>query len=294
VRRRPEALLGDRIPLDDHIADDVVLTRGNGVLAMFAVEGVFPDTADEADIARWSGQWHTALKNIAAEDVELTVYQCRGEAEPADSEGGSHRAPFARELDSAYRKRLYGEALYRNRLYLAVQLHPPTAAAQSVERFLAEARHDPRAGIDERTNRLGEICGLIEAQLGGFGLRRLGYVRRGQVIFDEIAEAIVFAMTGVWRPVGATTGRMGHAMFSEAIRFRRRHLEIDGAGDPVCAAMFAFKEYPAVTWPGIFHGLATAPTARPWRSLTGFCRMRPEWERSVASSTRCWRRATRR
>ena len=79
------------------------------------------------------------------------------------------------------------------------------------------------------------------------------------MIFDEIAEAIVFAMTGTWRKIGATTGRMGHAMFSEALRFRRKHLEIHGAGDPAYAAMYAFKEYPATTWPGMFHGLAVAP-----------------------------------
>ena len=48
-------------------------------------------------------------------------------------------------------------------------------------------------------------------------------------------------------------------MFSEALRFRRRHLEIHGAGDPAYAAMYAFKEYPATTWPGMFHGLAVAP-----------------------------------
>jgi type IV secretion system protein VirB4 len=259
VRKRPETLFGDKIPLEDHIADDVVLTRGNGVLAMFTVEGVFPDTADAADIARWFEQLHNALKNIAAEDVELTVYQCRGEAEPLSCEAGLHRAPFAHELDSAYRERLYGGALYQNRLYLAVQLHPPNVAAQSLARFLADARSDPRAGIDERRNRLTEVCDLLQAQLGGFGLRRLRYIRRGQVVFDEIAEAIVFAMTGVRRPIGATTGRMGHAMFSEALRFRRRHIEIDGAGAPAYAAMFAFKEYPATTWPGMFHGLATAP-----------------------------------
>ena len=138
-------------------------------------------------------------------------------------------------------------------------MHAPPAAAQSVARFLADAGTDPRVGINERKSRLNEICDLLQAQLGLFGLRRLGYVRRGRVIFDEIAEAIVFAMTGAWRQIGATTGRMGHAMFSEALRFRRKHLEIHGAGDPAYAAMYAFKEYPATTWPGMFHGLAVAP-----------------------------------
>jgi type IV secretion system protein VirB4 len=259
VAKRPEALLGDKIPLVDHIADDIVLTRSNGVLAMLAVDGVFPDTADETDIAAWFHRLHNALKNIAAEDVELTVYHCRGEADPSGFEEGLHRTTFARELDAAYRDSLFRGFLYSNRLFLAVQLHPPNAATQGVARFLADAGTDPRAGIDDRKNRLTEICDLLQAQLSKFGLRRLSYVRRGPVIFDEIAEAIVFAMTGTWRPIGATTGRMGNAMFSEALRFRRKHVEIHGAGAPAYAAMYAFKEYPATTWPGMFHGLAVAP-----------------------------------
>jgi type IV secretory pathway VirB4 component len=168
VAKRPEALLGDKIPLEDHIADDVVLTRGNGVLAMFSADGVFPDTADDTDIAAWFDRLHNALKNIAAEDVELTVYQCRGEADPSGYQAGPHHAPFARELDAAYRDSLFRGLLYSNRLFVAVQLHPPNVAAQSVVRFLADTGTDPRAGINERKNRLTEICDLLQAQLGLF------------------------------------------------------------------------------------------------------------------------------
>ena len=38
------------------------------VLAMFSADGVFPDTADDTDIAAWFDRLHNALKNIAAED----------------------------------------------------------------------------------------------------------------------------------------------------------------------------------------------------------------------------------
>ena len=76
-----ETLLGDLIPVEDHIADDVVLTRDNGVMAMLEVAGVFSDTADDGAIATWFDRVHNAYKNIAAEDVELTIYQCRGEAD---------------------------------------------------------------------------------------------------------------------------------------------------------------------------------------------------------------------
>jgi type IV secretion system protein VirB4 len=74
-----------------------------------------------------------------------------------------------------------------------------------------------------------------------------------------MAEALVFALTGIPRPIGATTGRMGNAMFSETIRFKRRHIEIDGAAGTSYTAMFAMREYPLVTRPGMFHGLAIAP-----------------------------------
>ncbi|MGH7226588.1 MAG: hypothetical protein ACRELF_25515, partial [Gemmataceae bacterium] len=63
-----------------------MLTKGNGVLAMFAVDGVCPDTADENDLMAWFDQLHNALKNIAADDVEIIVYQCRGEAPPESCE----------------------------------------------------------------------------------------------------------------------------------------------------------------------------------------------------------------
>ena len=146
MTKRPEALLGVKVLLEDHIADDVVLTRGNGVLAMFSADGMFPDTADDTEIAAWFDRLQNALKNIAAADVELTVYQCRGEADPSGYQTGLHRAPSARELDAAARDSLFGGLLYANRLFLAVQVHALPAAAQSVGRFLAETGKDPRSG----------------------------------------------------------------------------------------------------------------------------------------------------
>jgi type IV secretion system protein VirB4 len=245
--------------MEDHITDNVVLMRDNGAMAMFAVRGVFPDTADDVAAATSYDRVLNVYKNIAAEDVELTFYQCRGEVERSVFEDGLHRSQFARDLDTTYRDSLIRGTLYSNRLYLAIEVHAPNVAVQSISKFLADGVTDPRAGINERKDRLNEICDLLQVQLGAFGLRRLGYVQRGRVIFDELAEAIVFAMTGTWRQIGATTGRMGHAMFSEMLRFRRKHVEIHGAGDPTYAVMLAFKEYPATTWPGMFHGLAMAP-----------------------------------
>ena len=152
----------------------MVLTRGNGVMAMQEADGVYADTADHVDIAASYDQLHNTLKNIAADDVELTVYQCRGEADPSIHERGLHQTRFAHDLDAAYRDGLFRGSLYANRLFLAIQIHAPNVAAQSVSRFLSDAVTDPRAGINERKDRLNEICDLLQVQLRAFGLRRLG------------------------------------------------------------------------------------------------------------------------
>jgi type IV secretion system protein VirB4 len=254
-----EALIGDKINLDDHISDDVILMRDQGVSAMYAVAGVSPDTADEAGLAGWFDTLHNAYPNIAADDIEITIYQCRGDAEPTLYRDGPHTSEFARDLAAAYKENLFRGSLYSNKIFLGITIHGPNAAAQGITKFFADATADPRAGINERMTRLNDICALLQSQLGVFGLKRLGYVKRGHVIFSEIAEAIVLAMTGKWRQIPASTGKLSHAMFSEAIRFRRKRIEFHGAGDPTFAEMYAFKEHPATTWPGMFHGLGMAP-----------------------------------
>jgi hypothetical protein len=144
VAKRPEALLGDKILLEDHIADDVVLTRGNGVLAAFSADGVFPDTADDTDIAARFARLHNAEK-YRGRGWRTDGLSVPRRGRPLGLSDGA--APGAvRELDAAARDSLFGGLLYANRLFLAVQVHAPPAAAQSGGRFLAETGKDPRSG----------------------------------------------------------------------------------------------------------------------------------------------------
>jgi type IV secretion system protein VirB4 len=254
-----EIMLGDQLPFEDHIEDRLVLMSGNGVMAAWALDGVYPDTVDLIDEAYWNEQLHTALKNIASADIEVMTYQCRGETDRSFYRPGNHKAPFARELEAAYLDNLFRGTLYSNRLYLTIQLHAPNKAAQSISSFFADAASDPKADIMARAERLNQICELVQSQLREFKPRRLGYVTRGNVVFSEIAEAIVHAVTGRYRQIPASTGRLGNAMFSERLKFRKGRIEFHGAGDVTYAEMYAFKEYPATTWPGMFYGLSVAP-----------------------------------
>jgi type IV secretion system protein VirB4 len=254
--------ISGHLPLGDHISDTAVTSLDGGVMAVFEIDGVSPDTADDADINNWFAQLHTSYKNIHADDIELRVYRCRGEVDCPIYE--CERPPFARDLERAYREKLARTSLYLNTVYLLIHIHPPNTV-QTATRFFSESYSDPRTGIEDRLFRLDEICGLLQSQLAKFGIRRLSYATRGQMLFDEMAEALAFAATGKWRPVPATTGKIGPSIFSEDISFKSwRMIRLIGAGEPYCATMFAFKNYPAVTWPGMFADFMVSP----YRSTT--------------------------
>jgi len=266
-----EPLIGEEIQLEGRIWDDVVPTKKNGVFAMFSVDGVYPDTADEHDLVAWFEQFHNAQKSIQAEDVELFVYRCHGEVDPEDYRASDHATLFedfdptlSQALDDAYRERLFAETLYINRLYLGILIHAPSITTQSISRFFSEDT-DPRAGINRRRTRLDEICNLLQAQLSNFGLRRLGYDadRVPGLLFDEIAEALAFAGTGLERQIGATTGRLGNAIFSEDIHFRPSNspkwIEFEQPAGTTCGVIYDFKDYPASTAPWMLDALSVAP-----------------------------------
>ena len=256
---RRERLVSDYVPLVDHATDTVVLLDDSSVFAMFAIEGMPWETADPVDINRWHTDYNTALRNIAADTVILSVYQSRGVADPRVFASGTFKSEFAEALDRKYRARLFGGLLYSNQLFLGLQIRPPRYAGETLGEHFARRSRPADEAPEERQQRLEDACALLQRSLAAYRPRRLGTVCRGNAVFSEIAEAIVFAMTGVWRPIGLTTGRLGNAMFSEQIIVGREAIEIRAPGRSHYAAAFGMREYPASTWPGMLGALSLAP-----------------------------------
>lgn len=254
-----ERLLSSYIPLVGHTREDVVLHNDGSVTAMVAVAGVAWETADVVDIIRRHDDYNTALRNIADDTLTISTYQCRGMADPSIYPERVFPSAFATSLNARYREQLFGRSLYNNQLYLGVTIRPARYAGDLVAAQMAKRSKTADEAPEDRIQRLQDVCALIQAKLSAYGTRRLGIATRGHGVFSEIAEAIVFAMTGIWRPIGLSTGRLGDAMFSERIITGREAIEIRTPGWSVFAAMFGMKEYPASTWPGMFSALSVAP-----------------------------------
>ena len=242
------------LPLVGHASDGAVVLSDGSLLGMFAAEGIPADTADPEDIGAWHHAYNLALRNLADDSVTLSIYQCRGLASLDEYPPASAPAGFAARLDRRYRDRLFDGLLYQNRLYIAFQVRPRRFAGDTSGR--GEAARD---ATEDRLRRLEVLCEQAASGLGAYRPRRLGLVTRGSALFSEIAEAIAFALTGVWRPVGVSTGRMGRAMLSEQVIVGREAVEIRGAGRSSYAAALGLREYPAQTWPGMLGALSAAP-----------------------------------
>lgn len=250
MARAFQRLAGDAIPLDGHITPDVVLMRDGSVMTMFEVRGVYPGASDAIDRNNWSMHWHNALLNIAAEDVELFVYECRGTADGAALEPALCTRDFAFQLDRSYRAHLADGMLYLNRLYIALIIRAPL-----IRRV---GRAGVQAAVDQRLRRLQEVAALLMVQTRAFGLTRLGQKTRRGFVYSEIAEALGFALTGVWREIPLTTGRLGSSLITDWVRFRGGVVEYAGSGQRF-GQLLGWRDPPANTIAGMFHGLSHAP-----------------------------------
>lgn len=256
MRFKKERQISAYLPLWGHVTDHAILLDDGSVFGMFEVTGLPWETSGEVDVLRRHIRLNATYKNIANDTIILSVYQCRGMSDPSCYPVGIFRTAFSGELDSVYRNRLFDCALYDNRIYLGVQIRPPRYAGE----FVGERVWQKTEELDEeRLQKLEDVCAFLQSDLTAYSPRRLGLVWRGHSYFVEIAEALVFAMTGYHRQIPLTSGRLGESMFSEKIIVGREAIEYRLPGSSWFGAMFGMKHFPTPTWPGMFGRILTAP-----------------------------------
>lgn len=257
-------LVSDWVPWEDWLDERAVLLSDGSACAWLEVEGKSAETANALDLNVWHEELNQALRQIATDRLVYTTLLCHGVHDDAVLPVEPCRIPFAADLRAEYRANLLRNSLYFNKLYVVLQYRPAAPAGEWIGDKIGRAaeRLDRPAAQDSAADRAAQVervAALLAEQLRDYKVRRLGAVRRdGRGWYNEIAEAQVFAATGLWREVGLTTGRMGNAMFSEDVTFHYEHVELRHPGGSTYAAHLGFKEYPAATWPGMLNGLLAA------------------------------------
>ncbi|RZA10008.1 MAG: hypothetical protein EOP02_35385, partial [Proteobacteria bacterium] len=228
---RKVALLSDWVPFESYLSERAALLTDGSTYAAFEADGRAAETADAMDVSGWTDAFNHLFKNVVDNRLIFTVKLCRGVADATVLPTVDTGIPLMEDLAPAYNAALLANTLYFNKLYITVQYRPAKPAGEWLGDQVQDHMGKTAAAEDSAQDRLmhlERICAVIAEHLAGYSLRRLGLVTRGPAMFDEMAEAEVFACTGVWRPVPMTTGRVGNTMFSEDVTFHHEHIEIRG------------------------------------------------------------------
>ncbi|MGH7057769.1 MAG: type IV secretion system protein VirB4, partial [Acetobacteraceae bacterium] len=233
------------------------------VLAMGELQGAPYELADEAERNAGLTTINALWKNIADDDVTLHTAFVRGV--------GTDPLPhalmpnsFASELDRTYRERVLAGRLYRNAWYLGVLVAPRNPLGGTLGgHALTRLGRKPKAqdASADAVRQLEDIWQTIEQTLASYELRRLGLRAGagGKFFFSEIAEALRLMLTGEFVPVPLVSGPIGAAIYTDRAIFGRRAFEIRGPGVSRFGAIFGFREYPAVTYPGMLDAALSLP-----------------------------------
>ena len=252
---RRERLLSEYVPWQDFIADDMMLNRDASVFMMVSLDGLPFETTNDPIINYQHERLEAVIREHGQDGLTFHFLQCRGTADPALYPGGDFASEFSATLDAKYRHKLFGtRSMWLNRSYMAIQLSPRAIGGRAFSRF---RRPDPAEPPANRIQRLRRLVGVFMEQMKEYSPRILGVVARNRRLFNEIAEAVAFAMTGYWRSVPLTLSDAA-SVFSEKFIIGKETFEIRMPHASAFGACLSMGEFPYVTEPGMLDPFLSA------------------------------------
>lgn len=249
---------------EGHVRHNAVEMEDGSVVATAELVGRPFHLEDHA--ARNAEFWRhvTALRNVGLDNVVLYEHLVRHErVEPLPE--GEHRAPFARDFEAAYRRRVLGD-LWVNTWFVSVVVRPRTAVERRARSLWSRLRRKPVSGGDDAGRRGGSLAArlrqldaamhLLGRALRANGFRRLGIREANGFQFSEIAEAWRLILYGRWQSVGLTEdGGFGSSIYTDRIVCGPRGFHVLRPGRESFGLVHGFRHYPKRCRVGMFNPL---------------------------------------
>jgi type IV secretion system protein VirB4 len=246
------------LPYVGHIGPQTVLLEDGSLLAMAQVNGVPFEMEDHAQRNAKLRALNTLFRNIADDNVAIYSHLVRHPAENIESTN-RFRSPFAEELDAAYRGLVLKGRLFRNSYFVSLVLSPRGALGTAASRHMARWRKRPMEAGERLRHDLEEVWQILVSGLEVFGIRRLGVYEWNGLAFSEIAETLRLFVTCRQLRVPIVNGHLGASLYTDRVICGRRGFEVRAPAGSQFGTMFAFREYPAKTRPGMLNTLLSVP-----------------------------------
>ncbi|WGT63700.1 VirB4 family type IV secretion/conjugal transfer ATPase [Variovorax paradoxus] len=258
---RREAAAASMIPLSAHVDEHVALTRAGDYVQTLRLGGTSFESADDADINSWHERLNVLWRNIASPNLALWAHVIR--RRETGYPAGRTVPGFADEVEQRYRRKIAGERLMVNELYLSVVLRPqPTRIANAAWRLFKRA--DPQGTQAELRDALDACTKLRQellAALERYDPEALGTYRlQGQkMLFSSLVEFHGLLVNGEWQRMPLPRAPLNEVLATTRPFFGNEAMEYRTGTQTRIGAFLGIKEYPTPTAPGMFSALLTAP-----------------------------------
>lgn len=257
MKRDPAA--STKIPYSVHLTEHTIQTKNRDYLQVIRLTGASFESADDEDVNIWHKRLNGLLKNISSHNIAIWqhIVRRRESKYPA----GEFPEGFAKELDEKYARRLSGERLRVNELYLTVVYRPYTSFV-SRGLFGLMSKGDKSAIEAERNealDKLNKVVTQITRNLRRYEAERLGVYQHCGVYCSEPMEFMGFLLNGKWRRVALAQAPLKSLLPNSRPFFGTETIEIRSSTDTLYGAMLGINSYPPDTTPVFLNELLTAP-----------------------------------
>jgi len=256
---RREVGAARHIPYTAHVAPNVVRTQAGDYVQVFRLCGASFESADDAQLNAWHERLNVLWRNVASPQVALWTHVVRRsermEFDAAATDG------FANHLAARYARRLTGERLMLNELYLALVYRPTAGAAVGMlSRLIARARRESAAPeLRDALESCHALGRTLTASLRHYEPEALGVYEGGGRRYSRLLEFLALLINGEAQPVPLPGAPLASVLATTRVLCGVEALEYRLASRTRVAAMLGIKDYPTPSVVGMLDRLLSAP-----------------------------------
>jgi type IV secretion system protein VirB4 len=256
---RRESSAAQRIPCSAHVAPNVVRTVFGDYLQVLRLGGASFDTADDDRINTSHELLNVLWRNLASPNVALWTHVVR-RRERAINIPEKVRG-FADSLGARYARRLAGETLMVNELFVAVVYRPAAGIATgTVSRLLSNVqKSNSRLELVAALDACEKVVQVLRASLARYEPETLGSYQMGDVWCSSLLEYLGLLVNGEWRCVPLPRCAVNEVLATTRLSFGTEAIEYRTPSETRVGAMLGIKEYPTPTVAGMYDRLLSAP-----------------------------------
>jgi type IV secretion system protein VirB4 len=256
---RREIAAAEYIPYRAHVAPGIVSTENGDFVQVLKLAGASFESQDDARLNSWHERLNVLWRNIASPQVAVWTHVVRRRERSALCLAGGEGFPG--RLEAKYRRKISGETLMVNDLYVSLVYRPALGMASTwASKLLARSRtREALLGIADAVEACEKLIETVSASLARYEPEQLTVYEHAGRPHSRLLEFLSYLVTLEPRRVALPRAPLHEVLATGRLSFGIETIEYRGVKHRRLGAMLGIKEYPTPTAVGMFNRLLSAP-----------------------------------